>query len=199
MERPFSASCERNWKPIHDVLNEFVSKERAQVSLFEIGSGTGQHAAYISKEIPSLIWQTSDLEEGLPALRQWTDEVDGLPAPVSFEVGKDKELPKIKIDYVFSSNVIHIMNWKLVKTLFKTLGKSLRSGKLVFFYGPFNYHGDFTSEGNKNLDIWLKENFKGSGVRNFEDISEHMTRNGFILEEDREMPANNRMLIFKKV
>ena len=39
----------------------------------------------------------------------------------------------------------------------------------------------------------------GGGIRNFEDINKNMLKNGFILVNDNEMPANNRMLVYSRL
>jgi hypothetical protein len=41
--KPFSPSCERNRAPILEVLRQHFADRRR---VLEIGSGTGQHAAY---------------------------------------------------------------------------------------------------------------------------------------------------------
>ena len=90
------------------------------------------------------------------------------------------------------------MSWKECKTLFKLLGKRLREGSLVFFYGPFNYNDQYTSESNKEFDQALKLNNSSSGIRNFEDIDKTMLKFGFKQIADHDMPANNHILIYEK-
>ena len=201
VERPFAPSCERNSAPILEVLKEYIDAplNNEKFKIFEIGSGTGQHASYMAKELIHVDWHCSDVVQNHEGINSWVEGIDNIYGPHHFEIGVNKELPEDKIDMVFSSNVLHIINWKLVKTLFKVLGKSLAKDSLVLFYGPFNYHGEYTSEGNERLDEWLKEKFQGASIRNFEDVNEHMSRNGFILKDDVEMPANNRTLVFQKL
>ena len=91
------------------------------------------------------------------------------------------------------------MSWKEDKTLFKLLGKRLREGSLVFFYGPFNYDGKFTSPSNEEFEKWLKERNPKSGIRAFEDVESSMQKFGFKLLKDHEMPANNRLLVFERL
>ena len=55
--RPFSEASERNREPILAILKR-VFRERKHV--LEIGSGTGQHAAYFAQELPHLVGQASD-------------------------------------------------------------------------------------------------------------------------------------------
>ena len=78
-------------------------------------------------------------------------------------------------------------------------GNRLRRGSLVLIYGPFNYAGTFTSPSNQEFDKMLKENDPESGIRNFEDVNRAMIKNGFELLKDYEMPANNRLLAYRRL
>ena len=201
MEKPNAPATERNRDAISEVIAQLCADEANSYHLFEIGSGTGQHAAYITPQIENLTWHVSDLDPNHEGIKAWTDEVDRVEGPYSFKVGEHEEIPVGNVDFVFSANILHIMHWDLVEKMFKVLGKNLNSGALVLFYGPFNYRGEYTSKGNEKLDEWLKNRFKDgkSTIRNFEDVNISMSKLGFILQEDREMPANNRMLIFHKL
>jgi len=65
-------------------------------------------------------------------------------------------------------------------------------------YGPFNYGGQYTSDSNAQFDQWLKQQDKKMGIRDFEAICELAADNTLQLVEDHAMPANNRLLIFRK-
>ena len=52
-----SPACERNKQPLLALLQAWLP-ERARV--LEIGSGSGQHAAYFGANIPALTWQASE-------------------------------------------------------------------------------------------------------------------------------------------
>src|SRR5580692_8619452 len=47
----------RNRDPILDVLRRVLP---SRGTVLEIASGSGEHAAYFAKELPSLIWQPTD-------------------------------------------------------------------------------------------------------------------------------------------
>ncbi len=196
MERAFSPACERNQQPILDVFKTLFADKK--LTVFEFGSGTGQHALHIANHMKNLDWHPSDLQDKHESMKEWLGEsVNGnIHEPVVFEVGAQMEFVK-GADIVFSANVVHIISWKQCKTLFKFLSRNCKKGAQVLFYGPFNYHGEFTSDGNRSLDAWLKDNFEGAGIRAFEDVVNNMAKNGFSLLADIEMPANNRILHFK--
>jgi hypothetical protein len=188
--KPYSEACERNRDPILAVLKRVFHDRRA---VLEIGSGTGQHAAYFAPGLPHLAWQPSDIAEHLEGIRMWVG--DGL-APIKLDV--DKPWPEVQADAVFSANTAHIMSWPQVERLFEGVGRFLSAGGLFALYGPFHYGGRPTSESNGRFDAMLRTRDPASGVRNFEDITALAQRWGLALVEDNAMPANNRVLVFKK-
>jgi cyclopropane fatty-acyl-phospholipid synthase-like methyltransferase len=192
--KPFSEACERNREPILTILKRvFVDRER----VLEIGSGTGQHAAYFAPELPHLVWQASDAAENLPGIRQWVEEAGApnLRAPMVLDL--DREFPSIQVDAVFSANTCHIMSWAQVERMFAGVGRLLPPGGVFALYGPFSYHGTHTSESNARFDAMLRRNDPASGLRDFDDISALAKRAGLTLAEDNAMPANNRLLVWR--
>ena len=185
--KPFSEACERNRAPILEVLKRAFANSRR---VLEIGSGTGQHAAYFAPELPHLIWQASDVAEHLPGIRQWIPD----PAPIELDV--DREWPRIQADAVFSANTCHIMSWPQVERMFAGIGR-LRP-EVLALYGPFNYNGRHTSQSNARFDAMLRERDPLSGIRDFEKINALAEAQGLTLGEDNAMPANNRLLVFQK-
>jgi hypothetical protein len=186
--RPFSEASERNRGPILEVLKSVLSKSRF---VLEIGSGTGQHAAYFAPELPHLVWQASDVAENLPGIREWVSD----PEPIELDV--DKQWPKLAVDAVFSANTTHIMSWPQIERMFEGIGK-IPTLKIFCLYGPFSYGGKHTSESNARFDAMLRARDPASGVRDVERIKLLAEANGLILEEDNAMPANNRLLVFQK-
>lgn len=184
--RPFSEASERNRGPILAILKR-VFRDRKRV--LEIGSGTGQHAAYFASELPHLVWQASDVAEHLPGIREWVCN----PSPIELDV--DEEWPTIDADAVFCANTCHIMSWPQVQRMFVGIGK-IRGVKTVCVYGPFNYGGKPTSESNARFDAMLRSRDPASGLRNFEDICALAEAAGLRLQEDDAVPANNRLLVF---
>ena len=184
--KPFSEASERNRGPILAILKR-VFRDRKHV--LEIGSGTGQHAAYFAPELPHLVWQASDVAENLPGIREWASH----PSPIELDV--DKDWPKLEADAVFSANTCHIMSWLQVERMFEKIGQ-LGSLKTFCLYGPFNYGGRHTSESNARFDAMLRNRDPASGLRDFESINALAETAGLKLQEDNAMPANNRLLVF---
>ncbi len=198
MNKPFSAACERNRDPILKVLEQVITPK--DLRLLEIGAGTGQHAVYLAPHFPWMEWHPTDVGANLAGISLWVGEARlfNLQKPVRLDVSVD-DFPKLKFDVVFTANTFHIMSWKDCKSCMKTMGKRLREGSRAIIYGPFKYNGEFTSESNAAFDMSLKENNPVSGIRAFEDVNNAMTKNGFVLMNDYEMPANNRMLVYRRL
>lgn len=184
--RPCSEASERNRDPILAILKR-VFKETRKV--LEIGSGTGQHAAYFSAALPHLVWQASDRAENLPGIRLWG--VD----PIELDV--DGKWPEIAADAVFSANTAHIMSWPQVGRMFGGIGR-IACVRTFCLYGPFNYGGRHTSESNARFDAMLRGRDPASGLRDIEAIVALATESRLSLREDNPMPANNRLLVFAR-
>lgn len=197
VNKPFSEACEENKQPIFDVLQRLF-QDRDQI--LEIGSGTGQHAVYFAEHLPHLTWQTSDLPENHPGIGAWLDDsgLDNVRPPFALDVGQEPWPVEFAVDAVFSANTTHIMGWDSVISLFRGVGRHLRTDGLFVLYGPFNYGGGYTSESNARFDVWLKNRDPRGGIRDFEALNELAAENGMMLSEDIEMPVNNRTLVWRK-
>jgi SAM-dependent methyltransferase len=194
--KPYSDACERNREPILSVL-ERVFWDRSGV--LEIGSGTGQHAAYFAAQLPHLVWQPSDVAENLPGIRLWVEEAraSNLRPPVALAV--DGDWPPLAVDAAFSANTCHIMSWPQVRAMFAGIGRRLPPGGVFALYGPFNYSDRHTSESNARFDAMLRGRDPASGLRDFEAIVALAEELGLAHKEDNAMPANNRLLVFRRV
>jgi SAM-dependent methyltransferase len=196
MEKPYSPACERNRDPILGILrDQFADRKK----VLEIGSGTGQHAAYFGAHLPHLIWQTSDRSENHPGIRAWLKEAD-LPnvlPPLALEVSASP-WPEQTFDAVFSANTCHIMSWPEVEAMFAGIARILEPGGLLCIYGPFNYNGAFTSDSNAQFDASLRAKAPHMGIRDAEAMDALAARCGLKLETDHPMPANNRLRVWRK-
>jgi SAM-dependent methyltransferase len=191
----FSDACERNREPILQVLRRVFADRTA---VLEIGSGTGQHAAYFAPALPHLAWQPSDVAENLPSIRLWREAARTARLAEPIELDVDQPFPELDVDAVFSANTCHILSWPQVERLFGGIGPLLPSSGVFALYGPFSYGGKHTSASNAEFDAWLRGRDPKSGVRDFEAILALASRHGLVLEQDNAMPANNRLLVFRK-
>ena len=193
--KPCSDACERNREPILALLRRVFADCR---HVLEIGSGTGQHAAYFAPALPHLTWQPSDRAENLPGIRLWREEAQTPRLLEPIELDVDHPFPAVKADAVFSANTCHIMSWRQVERMFTAVGTLLPPRGVLAVYGPFHYGGKPTAASNARFDAMLRAQDPQSGVRDFEAVRDLAARNGLMLEEDNAMPANNRLLVFGK-
>lgn len=196
MSKQFSVACERNQEPILQVLRTVLADCR---SVLEIGSGTGQHAMYFGAHLPHLLWQTSDLPDNHPSILAWQQEThcaNVLP-PIALDVSAGA-WPQGPFDAVFSANTCHIMAWEEVGSMFAGVARMLRTGGVLCLYGPFNYRGAFTSASNAQFDAYLKSQAAHMGIRDFEVVDRLANEHGMKLEADHVMPANNRLLVWRR-
>lgn len=169
-------------------------------TVLEIGSGTGQHAVFFAGRLPGLVWQASDRQENL----------EGLEARLAAEGGKNI-LPPLKLDVIhdnwpdtrfhaaFSANTAHIMHWEAVVAMFAGVAASLLSGSRFCLYGPFNVNARFTSQSNANFDAHLRAEDPKMGIRDLADVENLAVLHNMTFEEKLAMPANNFVLVFKKL
>jgi hypothetical protein len=201
-DKPYSPSCDRNRDPILAVLCGYFADRR---EVLEIGSGTGQHAVHFAAAMPWLRWQCSDHGDALPGIRLWLDDAQlaNTPPPFALQavlVPQPGLAPPLssRYDAVFSANTLHIMGWPEVQALFSGLAMVLADDAVLAVYGPFNTDGDFTSDSNREFDAWLKARDPRSGIRDVEAVNALAEGLGLRLIADHAMPANNRMLMWRR-
>ncbi len=195
-DKPHSPACERNRDPILEALRIRFADRR---SVLEIGSGTGQHAVHFAAAMPWLSWQCSDREDALPGIRRWLQEaaLPNTPAPLALDAARGP-WPAGRYEAVFSANTLHIMGWHEVEAMFAALEAALAEDAALAAYGPFNYGGAFTSDSNRAFDASLRARDARMGIRDFEAVDALARKIGLGLIEDVAMPANNRLLLWRR-
>jgi cyclopropane fatty-acyl-phospholipid synthase-like methyltransferase len=193
---PSSPACLRNREPILAALRPLLH-DRSHV--LEIGSGTGEHAVYFSRALPHLQWQTSDVaaHHGTIAARIAAEGAPNCLPPAAFDVSLN-QWPHGDFDAVFTANTCHIMSWDEVGSMFAMFDQHLPAGAPVCVYGPFHYGGKPTSASNAAFDASLRERAPHMGIRDFADMAALARAANLTLEHDIEMPANNRLLVWRR-
>ncbi len=196
IEKPFSQACENNKDPILQVIRRVFDRP---VTVWEIGSGTGQHACYFARHLPHIEWQPTELGGHIQGIRLWREDarLGNVKPPLILDAA-DPVWPCKSIDALFTANTLHIMSWEKIEIMFERLSGYLVDSARFCIYGPFNYNGSYTSVSNARFDRWLKDRDPSSGIRDFEAVHQLASRFGMNLINDIAMPANNRMLIFEK-
>lgn len=193
----FSQACENNKQVI---LQKIAAVFDQPGTILEIGTGTGQHAVHFAQTLQHITWQPSDHPDNyqmcIPSLTE--AGLANINKPLALDVSTTNwQLPPI--NGAFSANTAHIMSWPNVEAMFRGVPSNLQQGEPFCLYGPFNYSGRFTSASNQRFDTYLRQRNPTMGIRDIDDLTQVGRANGLILEADVEMPANNRLLVWRKV
>lgn len=191
---PYSQASENNKGFILDVIEPHLKTVNR---VLEIGAGTGQHAEYFAAKMPTLEWQTSDLESNIATLSQRLNaaRLHNLPGAVALDVN-DTDWQCGNVQAIYSANSLHIMSESSVVAFFKGVGRHLPVSGVLLIYGPFKYNNQFTTESNAQFDNWLKSRDQASGIRDFEIVNALAISESLQLIEDIAMPANNQLLVW---
>ena len=193
----YSPAADNNKSAILSVLSHYLS---AGDHVFEIGSGSGQHAIHMSASLPKIQWQPSDRKATLPLLSSNIREYGSpnLLPPIELDLAEPPQPPPMAVQCVYAANVMHIVKEPLGAELIRWAARALVESGYLILYGPYRYNGKFTTESNKEFDLWLKARDPESGIRDFESVCELATELGLSLVKDHVMPANNQCLAFQK-
>lgn len=186
---------QRNAGPILAALDSVLG-EGARV--FELASGTGQHAFAFTQAKPRWTWWPSDPDpENLASIEAWRNEGGpGFRQAVRLDV--TKEWPALpEVDAIFCANVMHITPFDVTLALFDGARRALAPGQSLICYGPFKRGGAFSSDGDARFDADLRARDRSWGIRDLEAVIEAAGAAGFAFVERRAMPANNHFVIFR--
>jgi SAM-dependent methyltransferase len=193
-----SPAAERNRAPILEVLKR-VLPPRGLV--LEVASGTGQHVAWFARHLPALEWQPSDGDPGmLPSIAAWIAEagLGNVRAPIVLDASAPT-WPLAAADAIYCANMVHIAPWPAALGLFAGAGRLLPAGGVLCTYGPYRFDGSFTAPSNSEFDVSLRTRDPGWGVREVRDLEGAARAHGLALEETVPLPANNHVLVFRKI
>jgi hypothetical protein len=196
-ERRSAPAAVRNREPIADVLADWLP---ATGLVLEIASGTGEHVVHFARRFPNLEWQPSDMHpDALASIRAWLAEQDcsNILDPVELDVSGD-DWPARRADALLNINMVHISPWTAAIGLLNGARRLLAAGAPLILYGPWLSDDIETAESNLAFDRQLKGVDPSWGLRRVEDFAAEAAERGFALEEKREMPANNLMLLFRR-
>ena len=211
MSLPFSTAADRNKDAIGDALQPWLN---SATSVFEFGSGTGQHALYLCQRYPHLKWQPSDLTANLDAIAQRTGEQSNILAPVECNVlhsdlisgnrsTESSGTPPDAVNtaqytFVYSANTAHIMSVDAVANMIACASVLLAPTGGFALYGPFRYGSEPMTESNHRFDNMLRQQDAAMGIRDKFELDRVAMESGLAATDDLSMPSNNRILIWQK-
>eukprot|EP00736_Rhodelphis_marinus_P010752 Rmarinus@m.13797 len=196
-------ASDRNKIPIFNELRRLLPVERP-CGIFEVASGTGQHAAYMAQNLPNATWYTSEYDTTLfDSINAYVADISNVRAPAHVDVCTENwPSPELgPMDAMLCVNLLHISPPQCIDGLLRGASRGLRDDGVLCIYGPFKVNGKATTESNAEFDARLKERDPTWGLRDISEICGAVERHGLPLSlaERIEMPANNFMLVFRKI
>ena len=194
---PHSPACDRNRDPILACITPGLAAARRVV---EIGSGTGQHAAWFAPRLPHLVWLATDLPANHGGICGWIEAsgAGNIEGPLALDTLADDWPDLGPVDAAYSANTAHIMPQPAVVAMFEGLGERLPPAAPFYLYGPFMEQGRHTSESNAAFDADLRARGHGMGIRDLAWLLQVAALAGFELADVEPMPANNRVLVWRR-
>ena len=188
----------RNREPIAEVLAEWLPPSGL---VLEIASGSGEHAVHFAERFPDLDWQPSDVHpDALASIAAWREEA-GLPnvrPPLVIDAAST-DWPIDRADALLNINMVHISPWASALGLLAGAARILQAGAPLIMYGPWLKDDIDTVDSNLAFDADLKRRDPEWGLRRVEDFAEAAAARGLTFEATRAMPANNLMLLLRRV
>lgn len=192
-----SPAAERNKHPILEQLRQHLP---ARAHVLEIASGTGQHAAWFTGQMPGWRWQPTDFQaDALPSIRAWAAEASAgqVLAPLQLDVlAPAWPVEPATFDAIYCANMLHIAPWATCAALMQGTSRCLAPHGVLVTYGPYLEDGVPTSPGNLAFDASLRSENAQWGIRRREDVEQEAHRAGLRLKARHAMPANNLLLVW---
>ena len=190
-----SPAAQRNREPIAEVLADWLPESGL---VLEVASGSGEHSVHFAAAFPKLEWQPSDPDpRALLSIEAWRAD-SGLPnlrEPLILDA-TTSEWPVEQADALLNINMVHISPWSAALGLLDGAARVLPPNGRLILYGPWTVQRIQTAPSNLEFDKDLKRRNPAWGLRKVEDFASEAVKRGLSLEDQREMPANNRMLLF---
>ena len=197
MAKLYAPATLKNREPILSVLKLTLPKNGL---VLEIASGSGEHAAFFAPRLEGLTWQPSaPSPESQASISSWAEETQSgnLLTPVELDVLVEP-WPVLQADAIVCINMIHISPWAVTKSLIAGAGRTLRTGGILYLYGPYKVNGEHTSLSNQTFHESLKSRDSQWGIRDLTDIISEAKTQGLMHTQSIQMPTNNQSVIFER-
>ncbi len=190
-------ATQRNRDVILDVLRDILPSSGL---VMEIASGSGEHVVHFANALPGLTFQPSDPEaDALRSITAWIKDSGATNIRLPLQLDASKETwPVTAADAILCINMIHISPWRATQGLALAAARILKSGAPLYLYGPYRQTGITTAPSNEAFDESLKSRNKEWGLRELDDVSALMMKNGFSAPQVIPMPANNLSVVFRR-
>jgi hypothetical protein len=189
----------RNREPIAQVLARELP---ASGTVLEIAAGTGEHAVFFAEAFPALQWQPTDPSaEALASIAAYRAEYAGsnLAAPLLLNAATPNRWSAAQTAAILCINMVHISPWEATLGLFQGAARLLGTGGPLILYGPYIEPGVETAPSNIEFDASLKARNPLWGLREAEALDRLAATHGMRRTARHALPANNIMLVYRKV
>jgi SAM-dependent methyltransferase len=194
-----SPAVARNTGPILEVLKAHMP---GRGRVLEIAAGSGEHAVAFAGGLPGLDWTPSDPSaEARASIAAWAGAADlqNLRPPLALDVLDAATWLEGPLQAVVCINMIHISPWEATEGLMRLAGSRLGPGGLLVLYGPYREAEVPLAASNAAFDESLKARDPAWGLRDRDAVASAAKAEGLVLTRRIEMPANNLMLLFRRV
>lgn len=194
-----SPAVARNTGPILEVLRAHMP---GRGRVLEIAAGSGEHAAAFAGALPGLDWTPSDPSaEARASIVAWAAAagLTNLRPPLALDVLDPATWPDESLQAVVCINMIHISPWAATEGLMALAGSRLAVGGLLVLYGPYREPEVPLATSNAAFDESLKSRDPAWGLRDRDAVAAAAKAEGMALTRRIGMPANNLMLLFRRV
>lgn len=187
----------RNSGPIAQVLEQELPESGL---VLEIASGSGEHALFMARHFPRLVWQPSDFDrEATASIDAWAQDVTLANLRPAVELDAARESwPVAHADAMVCINMVHISPWEAAEGLFAAAGRILPQGAPLILYGPFLEQGVETAPSILAFDESLKGRDPRWGLRDLADLDRLALSAGLSRTARHAMPANNLTLVYRR-
>ena len=195
-----SPAVARNTSPILAVLKAHLP---AAGRVLELAAGSGEHAVAFARALPGLEWTPGDPSAGARAsIAAWAEDaaLPNLRAPIALDAADPSTWPEGPVNAVVCINMIHISPWAATEGLMTGAGRVLVDpGGLLVLYGPYRETDTPLAPSNAAFDDSLRSRDPAWGVRDRDAVVAAANAQGLHLTLRMAMPANNLILLFRRV
>ena len=197
--RLYAPATIRNRGPILDVLWRYLPK---QGLVLEIASGSGEHITHFAADADAnVIFQPSDPDAGArSSIDAWVKALGVMNVRPAIALDAAAAAwPVDHADMVMNINMIHIAPWAAAVGLMRGAARVIQPTGALFLYGPYRRGGRHTAPSNEAFDRNLRLEDPAWGVRDLEAVTALALAEGFSAPVIEDMPANNLVLVFRRL
>jgi Protein of unknown function (DUF938) len=139
-DRQYAPATLRNRDFILDVLRDVLPMTGV---ILEIASGSGEHIVHFARNLPALVFQTSDPEpDARLSIAAWVKaaRVTNVRAPVALDASQSV-WPIASAEGIICINMVHISPWEATLGLIKGAAAILPPASPLYLYGPYKREG----------------------------------------------------------